>query len=67
MCAFDEANMTDLRTPDLCAHLDRMRTLCDQLEGLQADARRSRELVERIRVEVEELVKTVCTLERKTG
>lgn len=67
LCAWMRVNMTDMQTPDLCAHLDRMRTLCDQLEGAQRDAARSRELVERIRLEVEELAKTVGTLEGKTG
>lgn len=56
--------MTDMKTPDLCAQLDRMKALCDQLEAAQADAKRSRELVERIRLEAEALSQTVCTLDR---
>lgn len=55
--------MTDMKVPDLCAQLDRMKFLCDQLEASQGDARRSRELVEQIRLEAEALSYTVCALE----
>ena len=53
------ADMDDLKTPDLCAHLDRMKGLCDQLESAQADQTRSRAIVARIRIEADALADTV--------
>jgi hypothetical protein len=59
--------MADLKTPDLCAHLDRMKGLCDQLEAAQADSTRAREIVRRIRIEADALADTVDTLHHDSG
>jgi hypothetical protein len=54
--------MNELDTPDLCARLDTMKKLCDQLEEAQEDQPRYVALVERIRAEANALRDTVCTL-----
>ena len=59
--------MTDLKTPDLCAHLDRMKGLCDQLEAAQSDSTRARDIVARIRIEADALADTVDTLHHDNG
>jgi hypothetical protein len=59
--------MADLKTPDLCAHLDRMKGLCDQLEAAQSDSTRAREIVERIRIEADALADAVDTLHNHSG
>jgi len=53
--------MARLDTPDLCAHLDRLKVLCDRLEKAQADERRYRELVRQIRAETDALHATICS------
>ncbi len=55
--------MPRLDTPDLCAHLDRLKELCDRLEKAQKDERRYRELVRRIRAETDALHATICRLQ----
>ena len=52
--------MPRLDTPDFCAHLDRLKALCDRLEKAQNDERRYRELVRRIRAETDALHVTIC-------
>jgi len=56
--------MNDLKMPDICAQLDRMKGLCDQLEAAQSDFTRSRDIVKRIRVEADLLADTVEALHR---
>lgn len=58
--------MNDLKTPDICAQLDRMKGLCDQLEAAQSDFTRSRDIVKRIRIEADALADTVEALHRDT-
>ena len=38
--------MSKLYIPDICAHLDRLKRLCDRLEKAQSDEQRYRELVQ---------------------
>jgi hypothetical protein len=52
--------MEKLDTPDLCARLDSMKTLCDRLEAAQDQPQKYRELVELIRIEADALRDTVC-------
>jgi hypothetical protein len=52
--------MFKLDIPDICAHLDRVRRLCDRLEKAQADEARYRELASQIRAEIEVLHATIC-------
>ena len=59
--------MNELDTPDLCARLDTMKKLCDQLEEAQEDQRRYGALVERIRAEATALRDTVCALPVKAA
>jgi hypothetical protein len=59
-------------TPDLCARLDTMKSLCDRLEAAQDEPKKYRELVELIRIEADALHNTVCEAGdrgrgRKTG
>ncbi len=54
--------MNELDTLDLCARLDTMKKLCDQLEEAQADERKYRALVERIRAEADALQVSVCAV-----
>jgi hypothetical protein len=49
-----------LSTPDLCAHLDTMKALCDRLEDAQCDSASYQRIIERIRVEAERLRSLVC-------
>ena len=51
--------MNELDTPDLCARLDTMKKLCDQLEDAQKDPLKYVALVERIRAEANALRDTV--------
>jgi hypothetical protein len=52
--------MSKLDIPDICAHLDRLKRLCDRLEKAQADETRYRELAIQIRAETEVLHATIC-------
>jgi hypothetical protein len=52
--------MPNLDTPDFCAHLDRLKALCDRLEKAQKDDRRYREIARRIRAETDALHATIC-------
>ena len=49
-----------LSTPDLCAHLDRLKSLCDGLEDAQRDPDLYRSLVNQIRMETEAFRALVC-------
>jgi hypothetical protein len=49
-----------LSTPDLCAHLDRLKSLCDGLEEAQRDPDAYRHLVYQIRMETEAFRALVC-------
>jgi hypothetical protein len=53
--------MSKLDIPDICAHLDRLKRLCDRLEKAQADEARYRELCSQIRAETEVLHATICS------
>jgi hypothetical protein len=52
--------MSKLDTPDLCARLDTMKMLCEQLERVQDDPETYHRLVARIQVEADALRDTVC-------
>ena len=52
--------MSKLDIPDICAHLDRLKRLCDRLEKAQADELHYRELCSQIRAETEVLHATIC-------
>ena len=52
--------MSKLDIPDICAHLDRLKRLCDRLEKAQSDETRYRELCSQIRAETEVLHATIC-------
>jgi hypothetical protein len=52
----------NLDTPDLCAHLDRLKALCDRLEEVQDDPRKYHVLVEQIRSEAEAFREMVCNI-----
>jgi hypothetical protein len=52
-----------MSTPDLCAVLDRLTRLCDQLEDAQDDRHRYRDLVSKIRAETDALQAAVCSVE----
>lgn len=52
--------MSKLYIPDICAHLDRLKDLCDRLEKVQSDEQRYRELASQIRAETEVLHATIC-------
>ena len=52
--------MSQLDIPDMCAHLDRLKRLCDRLEKAQTDEKRYRELANQIRVEADALHATIC-------
>ena len=56
--------MAELEIPDLCAHLDRLKTLCDRLEEAQADPKRYHQLIAEIRDETEAFQATVCHVAR---
>jgi hypothetical protein len=53
--------MSQLHIPDICAHLDRLKRLCDRLEKAQSDEQRYRELASQIRAETEVLHATICS------
>lgn len=52
--------MTKLDTADLCAHLDRLKALCDRLENAQSHPDRYRDLVRKIRIETAAFQQVVC-------
>ena len=52
--------MGELDIPDLCAHLDRLKTLCDRLEEAQADPKRYHQLIAEIRNETDAFQAMVC-------
>jgi hypothetical protein len=51
--------MSKLDIPDMCAHLDRLQRLCNQLEKAQSDEQRYRELSSRILAETVALQATI--------
>jgi hypothetical protein len=59
--------MDNLQTADLCAQLDTMKYLCDQLQALQADKDKSHALVERIQREADALRNTICGMHAKNA
>jgi uncharacterized coiled-coil DUF342 family protein len=46
---------------EVCARIERMKTLCDQLDAVKSDQRRYRELIDRIRQEADAFRKTLTT------
>ena len=52
--------MARLDIPDICAHLDRLKRLCDRLEKAQSDDERYRELSAQIRAETDSLHSMIC-------
>ena len=52
--------MAELDIPDMCAHLDRLKGLCDRLEEAQSDQVRYREIAAQIRAETDALHATIC-------
>lgn len=63
--------MSKLDIPDICAHLDRLKRLCDRLERAQSDEQRYRELATKIQAETDSLHAMICraprTLTRREG
>jgi hypothetical protein len=55
-----EDDMAELDIPDLCAHLDRLKTLCDRLEEAQADPKQYHQLIAEIRHETDAFQAMVC-------
>jgi branched-subunit amino acid aminotransferase/4-amino-4-deoxychorismate lyase len=53
--------MSKLDIPDICAHLDRLKRLCDRLEKAQSDEQRYRELAMQIRLETDALHAMICS------
>lgn len=53
--------MSKLLIPDICAHLDRLKRLCDRLEKVQSDEERYLDLASQIRAETEVLHATICS------
>lgn len=53
--------MSKLYIPDICAHLDRLKRLCDRLEKAQSDEERYGELAIQIRVETDALHAMICS------
>jgi hypothetical protein len=53
-------SLNPLSTPDLCAHLDRLKDLCDRLEDTQRDPDAYRDLVQKIRMETEAFRALIC-------
>lgn len=53
--------MPKLHFPDLCAHLDRLKRLCDRLEKAQTDQQRYGKLEVQIRAEMDALHTTICS------
>jgi hypothetical protein len=56
--------MANLYIPDLCAQLDRIKTLCDRLEAAQGDPQKYRTLIAAIQNETEALQEVVCHISR---
>ena len=54
--------MQQLDVPDLCAHLDRLQSLCNRLEGSQNEPMKYEGLVAAIRAEVDALNATICSV-----
>ena len=52
--------MSRLDIPDICAHLDRLKRLCDRLEKAQSEEKRYRELTIQIRAEMDALHAMIC-------
>ena len=52
--------MSRLDIPDICAHIDRLKTLCDRLEKAQSDEKRYGELATQIRAETNALHAIIC-------
>ena len=52
--------MSKLDIPDICAHLDRLKRLCDRLEKAQSDEQRYRQLAMKIRAETDSLHAIIC-------
>ena len=59
--------MSRLHIPDICAHLDRLKRLCDRLEKAQSDEKRYRELSMQIRAEADALHAIICHPPRVTA
>jgi len=57
--------MNTLHTPDICAQVDRLKTLCDRLEDAQSDPARYRSIVAQIRSEAVGIYELVCVEERE--
>ena len=53
--------MGKLDIPDVCAHLDRLKRLCDRLEKAQGDEQRYRDLAFQIRAETDALHAMICS------
>ena len=56
--------MNELAIPDLCAHLDRLKTLCDRLEDAQTDPTKYQKLIAQIRSEADAFQASVCWVSR---
>ena len=52
--------MSKLHIPDICAHLDRLKRLCDRLEQAQSDEQRYGELAVLIQAETTALHAMIC-------
>jgi hypothetical protein len=52
--------MSRLDIPDICAHLDRLKRLCDRLEKAQSDEKRYSRLAIQIRAETDSLHAMIC-------
>jgi hypothetical protein len=53
--------MSKLHIPDICAHLDRLKRLCDRLEKAQSDEQQYRALAMQIRLETDALHSMICS------
>jgi hypothetical protein len=53
--------MGKLDIPDICAHLDRLKELCDRLEEAQSDEQRYHEIAGQIRAETDALHAVICS------
>ncbi len=53
--------MGKLDIPDICAHLDRLKELCDRLEQAQSDEQRYHEIAAQIRAETDALHAMICS------
>ena len=58
--------MPKLDIPDICAHLDRLKRLCDRLEKAQSDEQRYGELTAQIRAETNALHAMICSPPRQS-